>query len=229
MESLHLRRDSLRQLTLAGFTLIELMVVLAIITVIASVVFTSQGSFNKTLVLENTAYDIALTLRSAQSRGLGSRALIDAAGNLVSERSGYGLHLIQSTPASFTFFADTFPDVSCDTPDCRPGDHVYTAGSDSLLKTYLLGNGITIGNFCAFINGSWECSANGSITALDIVFMRPNPNPFMSADGAYSPLFPVTKACITVISPQGGSKFISVASSGQISANEPADPSSCHE
>lgn len=205
------------------------MVVLAIITVITSVVFTSQSSFNKTLILGNTAYDIALTLRSAQSRGLGSRALTDASGNLISERTGYGLHFVSSAPTTFTLFADTSPAVSCDTPDCKPGDHAYTSGSDALLQTYTLGNGMRISNFCSFANSSWSCSSNGEITALDIVFLRPSPNPFMSVNGAYSSAFPVTKACLTVIAPQGGTKFISVVSSGQIIANAPSDPASCHE
>ena len=51
-----------------------MMVVLAIIVTITGVTLTSQTSFNKTLVLANTAYDIALTLRSSQTYGLGSRA-----------------------------------------------------------------------------------------------------------------------------------------------------------
>ncbi|MCR4333977.1 MAG: type II secretion system GspH family protein [Patescibacteria group bacterium] len=228
MESLYFHRVSVRPLA-RGFTLIELMVVLAIITTITSVVFTSQGSFNKTLILGSTAYDIALSLRSAQSRGLGSRALIDASGGLVSERTGYGLHFVSGSPTTFVLFADTSPAVSCDTPDCKPGDYVYTSGSDSLLQTYTIGNGMGISNFCSFANGSWSCATNGGITALDIVFVRPSPNPFMSVNGAYSPAFPVTKACLTVAAPQGGTKFISIMSSGQIVANAPSDPSSCHE
>ena len=51
------------------------MVVLAIVTSITAIVFTSQNSFNKTLILANTAYDIALTFRSAATYGLGGRTI----------------------------------------------------------------------------------------------------------------------------------------------------------
>ena len=53
----------------SGFTLVEMVVVLAIITVISGVVLSDQTSFNKTLVLANTAYDIALTVRSVETFG----------------------------------------------------------------------------------------------------------------------------------------------------------------
>ena len=47
-----------------GFTLIELLIVLAIIATVTTIALSSQSNFNKTLILANTAYDIALTLRS---------------------------------------------------------------------------------------------------------------------------------------------------------------------
>ena len=61
MEPFRFRRGLALSLS-KGFTLIELMVVLAIIVVITTVVLTSQSSFNKSLILANTSYDIALSL-----------------------------------------------------------------------------------------------------------------------------------------------------------------------
>ncbi|MCR4276306.1 MAG: prepilin-type N-terminal cleavage/methylation domain-containing protein [Candidatus Parcubacteria bacterium] len=199
-----------------GFTLIELMVVLAIIVVITSVVFTSQNSFNKTLVLSNTAYDIALTLRSTQTYGLSSRAS-GAASNV-----GYGIHLASGTRNSFIFFADTKPDASCSTPDCKPGDRIYAStgvNTDTLVQTYRLNNGITVGDFCAYPpSGSGSC-ASGSLTALDIVFTRPNPNALISGSNGAS-YMTYSSACITISSQQGDTKrYISIAASGQIVAN----------
>ena len=206
----------------SGFTLVELLVVLSIMVVIMSIVFTSQGSFNKTFILTNTAYDIALSLRNAETYGLGSRAV----GSTVN--AGYGLHFEDTVPGSFLFFADTSPAPSCTTPDCRPGDNVYTAGADSLVQTYTLGNGITIGDFCAY-NGTWTCTYahNGysaGVSILDIVFARPNPDPLISVNGLYSASFPVTAACLTLVSPQGASRYVSVSSSGQITANTTSCP-----
>ncbi len=214
MESIFLRRNLALSLK-KGFTLIELMVVLAIVAVVTSIVLNNQSSFNKTLVLANTAYDIALTLRSAQTYGLGSRG-VGAAANV-----GYGVHFVRGSADSFTFFADTAGGVSCAgaTPDCKPGDHVYTEG-DTTVQAYKLGNGMTVSDICAYSLGSWSCASEG-LTSLDIVFSRPNPDPFMSKDGSYSedPAFRVTAACLVISSPQGSSQYVSVGSSGQINAN----------
>ncbi len=199
--------------------------VLVIVTIITSVAITSQGSFNKSLVLSNAAYDLALTIRSAETFGLGSRA------SSLGVNAGYGLHLQSGTTGSFTLFADTYPNnCSSDLPSCNAGDHAYQntgnpVTSDIRVQTYSLGNGIYIQNFCARSNNAWECSSPPAISSLDIVFERPNPNALMSKNGLYSQTFPVTLACIILASPQGGAKYITVGSSGQIITN--ATASSC--
>lgn len=214
----------------AGFTLVELLVVVAIILIVTSLAFVSQSSFNKTLILANTAYDVALTLRSTETYGLGSRSLQGVS------NTGYGLAFRASTPNSFTFFADTSPSPSIDlgchqtldpsAPDARPGDCAYQESQDEKVTTYILGNGIVVSDFCAYSLGVWSCAHSGGevLDALDIVFARPNVEPFISVNGAYSVVFPVTQACLTLSSPQGGERFISVAASGAITANAPSCP-----
>ena len=219
MEPLHLRR---------GFTLIELMVVMAIIVTLTGIVLSSQSTFNRTLILANTAYDIALTLRSTQTYGIGSRAAGTTA------NAGYGLEFKKATPNAFVLFADSYPSAaaptSCHpvadptTPDARPGDCVYESAQGELVSNYALGNGITVSDFCAYALGSWSCASSGALTSLDIVYARPNPDPYMSVNGSYSALFPVTRVCLTVSSSQGGSRFVSVGPSGQIIANAASCP-----
>ena len=206
------------------------MVVLTIIVVITMVVLASQSSFNKTLVLANTAYDVALTLRSAETYGLGSRAF----GTTVN--AGYGVHFESGTPNSFTLFADTYPSPSTSSvchpisdvsaPNAQSGNCSYESGQGEKVMLYTLGNGITISDFCAYALGGWSCALahGGGLTSLDIVFARPNPEPFMSVNGSYSSTFPVTDACITLSSPQGGAQYIYVGSSGRITANAPPCP-----
>lgn len=203
------------------------MVVLTIISIITVVVLTSQSSFNKSLVLANAAYDIALTIRSAETFGLGTRA----AGATVN--AGYGLHFQSSPTNTFILFADTSPTNNCDItqPSCKSGDHAYTSESDEsdlpdlFVQTYTLGNRVIIENFCAY-DGSWECVSDSpsAISSLDIVFERPNPNAYMSKNGIYSPASPVTVSCLTVTSPHGGEKYITVQASGQIIANAASCP-----
>ncbi|TSC71255.1 MAG: Protein containing Prepilin-type cleavage/methylation, N-terminal domain [Parcubacteria group bacterium Gr01-1014_49] len=204
----------------AGFTLIELMVVLAIIVTITTITLSSQSSFNKSIILANTAYDVALTLRSAEIYGLSGRAV---GGTSV---AGYGLHFQKAVPGSFMLFADTSPAPNASNchglpaggasaPDAKPGNCTYDTGEK--VMDYNLGNGITVSDFCAYSFGAWACAyaQGGGLTELDIVFSRPNPEPFINVNG--------TRACIALSSPQGGARFVSVGASGEITA----DASSC--
>lgn len=194
------------------------MVVAAIIGIIMSIALTSQSTFNKTLILQNAAYDVALTLRNAETYGLGSRAVG------ITANAGYGVHLQNAPTGSFTLFADTSGGASCAgmPPTCMPGDHIYTSNQDSKVQTYILGNNIVIKDFCAFdsaYGGSWSCANNGVLPSLDISFSRPNPTPFIQTNN-----YSYASACITISSPQGGTKFVSVSSSGEITANAVSCP-----
>jgi len=206
MESIYLRR---------GFTLIELLVVLAIIMIVTTVVITSQSTFNKTLVLANTAYDVALTIRSTQTYGLSSRAFGIIA------NTGYGLHFERGVSESFILFADISPSAECDKPDCKRGDYVYTPSADERVQMYTLGNSMIVSDFCAYSSPNWICNSSG-LSSLDIVFSRPNPDPFIRKNGQISQ--EASAACLTIASPQGGEKYISVAISGQINANASSCP-----
>ena len=196
-----------------GFTLVELMVVFAIIVTITGIVFSSQSTFNKTLILANTAYDVALTLRSAETYGLGSRVISGLS------NTGYGIHFDTGTN-TFILFEDS-SGSSCHTsqssqfgyssgPDAQPGDCVYTSGSDKNVKTYTLGNNITVSNLYVGNNPA-------SVTSLDVVFARPNPDPSVRANKSTVPVY--NSACIAIYSPQGGTRFVRVASSGEITSN----------
>lgn len=203
-----------------GFTLIELLVVLGIILVVTAVTITSQASFDKTLLLSNTAYDIALAIRTAEDFGLGSR-VVGSTGN-----AGYGVHFDRGTNKVFTLFADT-AGSGCHTPigdpsgpGAIPGDCIYTAGSDTKINDYTLGNGMYVSNLCAFTwLGSWWCSTTNFnvIQQLDITFARPNADASFKANG--SPFFNFTKACLVVTSPRGSARSVWVEPSGEISTN----------
>lgn len=190
----------------------ELLVVLAIIISITTVVLTSQSAFNKTLLLANTAYDIALTLRLTESLGIGTLAVSGV------KNAGRGAHFDKATPGFYITFGDTYPvPPSCaGKPTCNSGDDVYTASQDTPIQTYTLGNGMKITDFCVYPSGSNTCASTG-LTSLDIVFARPNPDVFVRANGVAGISY--TSACLKVASLQGGARFIRVAPSGAIIAN----------
>ena len=241
MEPLHAHHSPVLVDRHRGFTYVELLVVFGIIITISAVVFTSQSNFNKVIILANTAYDIALTIRSAETYGLGGRAT-NAAANV-----GYGVHFDTSNSRQYKLFADTYPSLPSSgaftgchaiadttTLDAQPGNCAYNFTQESSsATTYTLGNGFTISDFCAYFGnagGQWKCAYWGSehIGSLDIVFARPNPNPFMAAETLYSTSNPVLEACIKLSSAQGdASRFIRIERSGLINANAPADLASC--
>ena len=53
-----------------GFTLVELLISIAIIGMITALVLVKYGSFSSTTLLKSTAYEIALTLREAQVKSV---------------------------------------------------------------------------------------------------------------------------------------------------------------
>lgn len=228
-----------------GFSLVELLVVLLIMITITMAALVNQSSFNKTLLLKNTAYDLALVLRSIESLGLGTRAQSASALNV-----GYGAHFLRAIPNtpinSFTIFLDSDPPTASGgsachplpangaaAPDARPGDCAYTT-NDATYQTYNLGNGILVDRFCITNSSGSHCtdSASNKInTALDIVFSRPNPEPFISVDGTYDAT--ITKACLRLRSITDdytnangltNYRYVSVLASGEINADDTSCP-----
>jgi len=187
------------------------------------------------LVLTNAAYDIALTIRSAESFGLGSRV---ASG---STNAGFGIHF--TTGTSFVLFADTSPGIGASSglchppsptsvdpigPDARPGDCVWQLGEE-VPPSYTLNNGIFISNFCVFDSlSNKSCavqSGSGSLTSVDIVFARPNPDVQIRASGLSTPY---VRACLVIASsaaPSGPYRYVSVYNSGAIAeSSTPCNP-----
>jgi prepilin-type N-terminal cleavage/methylation domain-containing protein len=211
-----------------GVTLVELLVVLGIIGVLTAVVITSRGTFNKTILLTNTAFDIALTIRSAETFGLGSRATVSNVAN-----AGYGVHFAATSAlpgTSFILFADTnTPPSVCHptppggpgagSPNETPGNCAYDSTTDDTVQTYALGNGMKIVKMCVTQGGVSTCTDSATpLTSLDVVFSRPNTKTYFSMNGTYSST--IESACISLTSPQGGTTSnVYVMTTGEVHVN----------
>jgi prepilin-type N-terminal cleavage/methylation domain-containing protein len=187
MESPRLRPLIVRT---SGFTLIEMLVCLAILAVITAVAVTGQSTFNQSLLLNDTSYTVALSAREAQSLGLSSRKFQGV------QNGGYGVDFTQGTPSTmfYTIFADIqsiatepawCPATATSTPEAKAGNCIYD-GVGETFQRYDMTRGFYISDFCGLASGGLQCASTGTIKSLDVLYLRPN-----------------TTAIITGITPSG--------------------------
>ena len=179
----------------AAFTLIELLVVTGIIAMISGLVLVNNNKFGGAVLLENLAYDMALSLRQAQVYGISVQRFNNEFG------AAYGVHFTRSAGGAqsiYVLFADAVNK-----------NGLYDSGE--LVQSTIVAQGYTISNLCANATGSETCTEASS---LDITFQRPEPDAFIRISGAGS-LY--ESATITVKSPRDDVRRIIVYANGQIS------------
>ncbi|MCR4280785.1 MAG: type II secretion system GspH family protein [Candidatus Kaiserbacteria bacterium] len=197
-----------------GFTLIELVAVMAIIIIVTSVTLANNSRFGGAVLLQNLAYDMALSIRQAQVYGIAVRGY---SANQFS--AGYGMHFSTSESGGnlqYELFAD------------KDGDGLFTSSTDPVIdenvspSPYHIGRGYYISGLSAL---DPDASSETSVGTIDIIFKRPEPTACISANGitaidskglcTLSSL--KERARITVTSPRGDNMSIVVEATGQIS------------
>lgn len=231
MDSLSFLRDT-RPAAPRGFTLVEMLVVLSIVVIITVIAITGQGTFNRSLILTDTAYTVAFSIREAQTLGLSSRVFTNAA-NVSTTNAGYGIRFDRTTPTAYVQFSDVYPVApgstqggQCPghtspqgTPDARPGNCLYDPTQGELVRTYALNRGFTISSFCGTsASGTTQICSGTQIDTLDIVFMRPSTNAVIFGKSSSGTVYPLSNAVIHLRSPDNASeRCITVTKVGQIS------------
>lgn len=154
-----------------GFSLTELIVVVAIFIILTSVVLINQNRFSSTISIQNLAYQISLTIRQAQVYGLSVRG--SKVGSVSTFDTAFGIQFNSATPTQFIFFADLNKDKK------------YILADDGLpISTFTLDSG-SIKDVCttsALIIHCFGSTGTNKITTADIIFQRPNPEAIISDD-----------------------------------------------
>lgn len=196
-----------------GFTLIEMMISVGIFVVISGVVLANYNGFNSKVLLSNLAYDLALTIRQAQTFGISVRQGVGG-----SFANAYGVYIEEDDTSgvttTFHFFYDTDADNTYDVP--APG-----TCSGECQKRFALTRGNRISQICVD-TGSLVCSPSASVKSLTMMFKRPNPDTIYKAirnNDTEITASTIIYATITVQSPKGDSKVITVRPTGQVSVN----------
>ena len=220
-----------------GFTLIELMVIVAIMLIMTSVIFFNYNKFNSDMLLNNFAYDLSLSIRQAQVYGVATKesssatagGAVDSSTHSSSFLYAYGVHFDIASSTNFKLFVD----------NVHPSFGTYDTSPDEALQTYTFQKGVKIKEMCVdeddYMIGTPCASFGGSsVSKLDITFLRPNPEARIAAFGATD----TVKICI--IDPQAGKgcsraaivlqntdnsarKVVVISSTGQISVQKATD------
>ncbi len=178
-----------------GFTIVELLVSIAIFALMTALLLSKYGTFNQGVILTNLAYDVALTIRNAQSYGLNVKSA-SRDSDLFSYP--YGVHFDSSSAnnTKFIFFADV------------NSNGLYDVGTDTIISQTTITRGSKI-SILSRPDG-------GSINPLDISYKRPDPNAIIYGNNNTGTAY--TSARIQIMASDGVSiKTISVSSNGQIS------------
>lgn len=176
-----------------AFSLIELIVVSGILVVITSILLFNQGRFGGVVLLENLAYDIALSVRQAQVYGISVYRFSTQTFNV-----GYGIHFEQASPPSvYVLFADA----------STPANGLYDTGETVLSTT--IERSYFVSDLCTTNGGTETCGR----TKLDIIFKRPEPAAYIRANGETT-LY--ERGRVVLSSPRGDLKSVVIEASGQI-------------
>lgn len=186
--------------TVRGFTLVEMMVVMAIFVVISTVTLAGNSRFGGNVTLETLAYDIALSVRQAQVYGIAVRRF-DVGGSDFSR--AYGIHIDSATPTTYQLFADISGNGLYACPEADPA-------ACELVQNTTLQGGFTISDLCVRPVDQPEMCG---MTSLNIVFKRPEPDAFIRTDGVTT----YERARIVIRSPQGSEASVLIELAGQIS------------
>ncbi len=178
-----------------GFTLVEMMVVLFITSIIASMVVFKYRDFSDSIELENMALDVVLSVREAQVFGISSRGTT----TMESFFHAYGVSFSSADPTSYFSFIDS------------DGDNLWYDSFGEQFRKVTFKQGYSISNLCVITppSASWDCTTP---TVLNILFQRPDVNAIIkTAVNSTS-----TLARIEFISPSGATTSVNVSESGQV-------------
>lgn len=187
----------------AGFTLLELMVVITLSTIITTALIIQNSRWNDRMAVTSQAYELVLMIRQAQIWGLSVRENSSGVGDRFNV--GYGIYIDEDNPSNqYVFFVD------------QNKDGVWSNGET--LETKTLTRGVVINRFCGSTGGNNCNNGPGPLNQLNIVFFRPETKANISllnnGGGPSTTNPPVT---IYLRSPQGNEVGVFVDTDGRVS------------
>lgn len=192
-----------------GFTLVELLISIAIIGIVSSMVLVKYSSFDSTVLLKGAAYEIGITLREVQVKALSHSR---NGTTLESFSYPYG---VSFTPSSKTYSIFRYATTSTRTP--RFVDSTYPSYPESV-QSFTIDRSMQVEDVCVTVSGVEDCTTP---TRLDVSFRRPEFTSLFYVEG-FGVQPAVESAKIKVNSTSGGAGvfWIVVNLFGQISISK---------
>ena len=165
-----------------GFTLLELFIVIAIISILSSVVFLNWKSGEAGFALQNSACQLSQDLKEMQERAMEANEISCVAGGT---GSSFGIQFKRSYINYYILFVD-----------CN-GNRVYEA-NDELLRTVYFEEGVEISTLAA--------PALSPAAAFNVLFVPPEPTTWIKNQKSgiegvisiYNPDYPLNQKTIRV-------------------------------
>jgi prepilin-type N-terminal cleavage/methylation domain-containing protein len=229
----------------SGFTILELMVVVAVMAIMTGILVSNRRGFNQSILLTNLAYDVAISIREAQVSGISVKGFTETLNSVTSTSfdRGYGIHFhedsVGSTIIRYAVFVDGSNGQPTDKRLERTTRNPPDAGDETIIKPFVLGGGYwfsfcghlrtqaqsTQYDVCSDFQASNSVIPNTSIEELNITFSRPDPDAYFvleqrnAAGVLVSPPLDRTtmdKVRVTLHSPSGAMRHILIYSNGQV-------------
>ncbi len=205
-----------------GFSVIEVIVTMAIMVAISTMIFINQKQFGTGTTLRNISNNLSLELRQAQVYGISVKEYSQSAYQAYSINSfnaGYGVSFNIAAPptgdnTSYIFFNDERPSAN------QNPNGIYDSGiscplgstSECIDKT-TLDSGYTITKLCTRRTGVLDCSN----TELDVTFIRPNVEANIIFNANPSASAGLNVACVEINSPDNKQNAVVIYTTGQVS------------
>jgi hypothetical protein len=169
------------------------LVVTGILVVLTTVVLANNNRFGGAIILRNLAYDMALSVREAQTYGISVRKF-GASDFAV----GYGVHIRLANPTSYVMFADT-------------NENGFYTGEEELVRAMTISRGYRIADVC--VTPATSATETCGIQKIDILFLRPEPDARIRINDTAT-LY--QNARVILESPRGDRTSVIVEATGQI-------------